>query len=156
MDLSHPSNRKIIAFLTKRNPEAALSLLPGESPRDPYLHLGSHPDIVERIWKGIGVELPSDCRMIVCGDPVLVQPQSGIILAITLGTQYCLHLPADVIAGALAAGAKTTTKWSSGTVMDVAREFGPDWIFGNWSKAEIGWCQQAYQIFGSVPDLRGL
>jgi hypothetical protein len=112
------------------------------------MSLGSHPDIVERIWKGIGSELDEDCRLIVCGTPALVQPVTGIILAIALGTQYCLHLPAPLIQTALAAGAQTTTKWSGGRVTDVAREFGEGWIFGKWLKDEIGWCRESYQIFG--------
>ena len=116
------------------------------------MSLGSHPDIVERIWKGIGAELDEDCRLIVCGTPALVQPITGIILAIALGTQYCLHLPISLINTALTAGASTTTKWAGGRVTDVAKEFGEGWIFGKWLKDEISWCQQAYKIFGSLGD----
>src|ERR1700690_115205 len=114
MHLSHPSNIKVLAYLSKRNPGAALALLPEESTRDPYLHLGSHPDIVERIWKGIGAGLDTECQMIVFGTPALVQPVTGIILAFALGTSYCLHLPDTLVKTALAAGAPTTTKWSGG------------------------------------------
>ena len=65
IDISHPSNDKVIAYLSNRNPDAAITLLLEESKRDPYMSLGSHPDIVERIWKGIGPELDEDCRLIV-------------------------------------------------------------------------------------------
>ena len=142
----------MIAYLSNRNPDAALTLSPEESTRDPYMSLGSHPDIVERIWKGIGAELDEDCRLIVCGTPALVQPITGIILAIALGTQYCLHLPIPLIQTALKAGAPTTTKWAGGRVTDVAKEFGEGWIFGKWLKDEISWCQEAYKIFGSLGD----
>jgi len=138
----------VIAYLSNRNPDAALTLSPEESRRDPYMHLGSHPDIVERVWKGIGAELDEDCRLIVCGTPALVQPVTGIILAIALGTQYCLHLPIPLLNIALAAGAPTTTKWSGGHVTDVAKEFGEGWFFGKWLKDEIGWCRESYQVFG--------
>jgi hypothetical protein len=148
VNVSQPSNNKVVAYLSNRNPDAALILSPEESTRDPYMHLGSHPDIVERLWKGIGTELDADCRLIVCGTPALVQPATGIILAIALGTQYCLHLPVSLIKTALAAGASTTTKWSSGRVTNAASEFGEGWIFGKWLKDEIGWCRESYQVFG--------
>ena len=138
----------MIAYLSNRNPDAAITLLPEKSTRDPFMSLGSHPDIVDRIWKGIGSELDADCRLIVCGTPALVQPATGIILAFALGTQYCLHLPIPLIQTALTAGAPTTTKWSGGRVTDATREFGEGWIFGKWLKDEIGWCKQAYQFFG--------
>ena len=148
MDVSHPSNKKVIAYFSKRNPDAALVLLPEESTRDPYMSLGSHPDIVSRIWKDINAELDSDCRLILCGTPALVHPVTGMILAVALGTQYCLHLPVPLMEAALAAGVKTTTKWSGGRVTDVASEFGDGWIFGKWLNDEIGWCREAYQFFG--------
>jgi hypothetical protein len=139
----------VIAYLSNRNPDAAITLLPEESTRDPYMSLGSHPDIVEQIWKGIGTELDEDCRLIVCGTPALVQPATRIILAFAFGTQYCLHLPIPLIQTALAVGTPTTTKWTGGRVTDAAREFGEGWIFGKWLKDEIGWCREAYQFFGS-------
>jgi len=37
----------VIAYLSNRNPDAAITLLPEKSMRDPYMSLGSHPDIVE-------------------------------------------------------------------------------------------------------------
>ena len=148
MDLSHPSNIKVLAYLSKRNPDAALALLPAESTRDPYMYLGSHPDIVERIWKEIGAALETECRIIVFGTPTLIQPDSGIILAFALGTSYCLHLPDGLVKTALAAGAPTTTKWAGGRVTDAVKEFGEGWFFGKWLKDEITWCQQAYHAFG--------
>jgi hypothetical protein len=148
MDISDPLKQNVLAYLSSRYPDLPLALLPQESKLDPYMHLGSHPDIVERIWKGIGAKLDSDCRLIICGTPALVQPETGIILALTLGTQYCLHLPDPLVRTALEAGAKTTTKWSNGHVMDVAKIFGKGWIFGKWLKDEIEWCRQSYKIFG--------
>jgi hypothetical protein len=149
MDISNPLNQKVLKYLSLRYPDSPLTLLPEESKRDPYMSSGSHPDIVERIWKGIGPNLDSDCRLIVCGTPALVQPDTGIILAFALGTQYCLHLPNELVKTALAAGARTTTKWSNGRVTDVAKILDKGWIFGRWLEEEIEWCQQAYQVFGS-------
>lgn len=148
MDVSHPSNKKVIAYFSNRNPDAVLTLLPENSTRDPYMSLGSHPDIVSRIWKDINPELGSDCRLILCGTPALVHPVTGVILAVALGTQYCLHLPVPLMETALASGVKTTTKWAGGHVTDVSREFGEGWIFGKWLKDEIAWCRESYQVFG--------
>jgi hypothetical protein len=148
MELSNPPNQKVLKYLSLRYPDSPLMLLPEESKRDPYMSSGSHPDIVERIWKGIGSHLDSDCRLIVCGTPALVQPDTGIILAFALGTQYCLHLPDDLVKTALAAGARSTTKWSNGRVTDVAKRFDKGWIFGRWLEGEIEWCQRAYRAFG--------
>ena len=148
MDISHPYNQKVVTHLSKRNPEAALTLLPEECTRDPYMSLGSHPDIVTRVWKELGSELEVDCRMIVCGTPALVQPSTGIILAFALGTQYCMHLPISLINTALTAGAPITTKWANGQIQNAVDDYGPGWIFGKWLKQEINWCQQSYIIFG--------
>jgi hypothetical protein len=148
VDISNPLNQKVLKYLSLRYPDSPLTLLPEESKRDPYMSSGSHPDIVERIWKGIGSKLDSDCRLIVCGTPALVQPQTGIILAFALGTQYCLHLPPDLVSTALTAGAQTTTKWSNGRVTDAASKFGEGWIFGSWKKDEIESCREAYRVFG--------
>ena len=147
MDISDPLNQKVLTYLSARSPDSPLSLLPGESERDPYMYLGSHPDIVERIWKGIGSKLDSDCRLIVRGTPALVQPETGIILAFALGTQYCLHLPDSLAETVLAAGLPTKMKWSNGRVTDIAKKFGEGWIFGKWLKDEIEWCRRAYQEF---------
>ena len=59
---------------------------PLESPRDPYWHLGSHPEVGERVWHQLGSALPVDCRCIVFGTPGLAAPRSGILLANAFGT----------------------------------------------------------------------
>ena len=74
MDISVPSNQKALAYLSARNPNASLTLLPEESERDPYMHLGSHPDIVERLWKEINAGLEADCR---CGTNADGADQTG-------------------------------------------------------------------------------
>ena len=148
MDISYPANQKVIAFLTPRNPTAPL-LASFDSSLNPYFTLGSHPEIIEQVWKMIGSAIPSECRFIVCGTPALIQPDSGILFAFALGTQYCLHLPASLIETALQAHAKTSTRWSNGKVLDIQHELDPDWIFGSWLPAEIDWCKASYNSFGN-------
>jgi len=148
MNISHPANQPVIAFLTPRNPTASL-LAAFDSRPNPYLTLGSHPEIVERVWQQIGSAMPTKCRFNVCGTPALVQPDSGVLFAFALGTQYCLRLPPSLIETALQAQVKTSTRWASGKITDIQHELGPDWIFGSWKPAEIEWCLAAYQNFGN-------
>jgi hypothetical protein len=89
-----------------------------------------------------------DCRGLVCGTPALVQPVSGMILAFCLGTTYCLRLPPEFLAEAIDHGAKTSTKWSNGTILDATMTFGPDWIFGAW-KEEAQWCRKTYDAYNT-------
>src|SRR5438105_14671008 len=63
--LDDPRNRGVLAYLQARNElDLPVVMLPGDSPRDPYLHLGCHPDVVERLWKGLGAALPQECSCI--------------------------------------------------------------------------------------------
>ncbi len=55
---------------------------------DYYWGSGTHPDVLERLWNQIGKKLPVDSRAVVFGNPALVHPDSGIVLAFALGTEY--------------------------------------------------------------------
>ena len=102
--ISIPANQKALQYLTTRNPTAPLLAAPNSS-LDPYFRLGSHPEIVEHLWKKLGPVLPADCRWIVCGTPALVDPGTGVLFAFALGTQYVLRLPPGLAAEAVTAGA---------------------------------------------------
>src|ERR1700690_27423 len=84
-------NAQVLSYLQNRGKSSELIAAP-ESVRDPYMGQGSHPDIVERVWNKLGAALPTDCRRLVYGTPALVQPESGILLAFCLGTEYCMRL----------------------------------------------------------------
>jgi hypothetical protein len=142
-------NNQVLDYLQRRNPSQSLIAAP-DSVRDPYMGQGSHPDIVERVWKKIGSNLPDDCRCLIYGTPSLVQPASGVILAFCLGMQYCLRLAPGYFEEALKRGAKTSTKWSNGTVLDSTLAFGADWIFGAW-RDEPEWCRKTYDAYNE-PD----
>ena len=146
MNLAQPQNEKVLRYLARAKrdvPEYAA----WDSVQNPYYRCGCHPEIVERIWDQIGKALPGDCRCLITGIPALAHPASGVILAIGIGTQYGLRLPPASTGDAINAGAKTTTKWSGGNVMDINRELGDDWIFGAWLENEIAWCKTAYAMF---------
>jgi hypothetical protein len=112
---------------------------PVESPRDPYWHLGSHPESVQRVWDQLGSALPVDCRCIVFGTPGLIASRSGILLAKAFGTAYILRIPQAATDEAVRGGARTIMKWTGGTETDVQQEYGEDWVFGRWLKQEPEW-----------------
>jgi hypothetical protein len=158
VDFEHPANRRILAHLSDpdrlaRSVSVAKSKR-GCSPDDveqPYLRLGAHPDLLERLWDGLGATLPEDCRWIVYGTPVLVHPRSGIIFGFGGGTHtYALRLPAAGRAAALAAGAETVHRYAAypelgipASVLDLA-EIGEEWVFGGWRTDEEEWCRAAF------------
>ncbi len=83
-NISNPGNRRILEYLAARNPTTTL-LAPPESSTNPYYNLGSHPEIVERVWKVLAGSLPLDSRCIVHGTPALVHPATGLLLGILPG-----------------------------------------------------------------------
>ena len=112
VNLSSPANIGIVSYLEAmaRSPrsvsaaQACASASP-ESVTNPYYDLGTHPELVERLWDRLTVKLPADCRWIVYGAPALVRPSSGIVFAFAGGTQtYALRLPTREREAALRAG----------------------------------------------------
>lgn len=116
---------------------------PDSAGSTPYMSLGSHPDIVERVWE-LGAALPVDCRCVFYGTPALVTPVSGIVLAAAWGTAYLLRLPQEAVPLAIREGATTVMKWAGGSRTDVSKEIGPDWVFGRWLKQEPQWCLDSF------------
>lgn len=85
------------------------TILQGQG-RDPYLHAGSHPDCVERVWNTLGDTLPEDCKFLVLGRPVLAHPASGFVFAMPYGTKYAIWIPHPQHAEAVAAGLAPTMR----------------------------------------------
>lgn len=111
----------------------------------PYWNLGTHPDLVERLWDDLTRDLPADCRWVLYGTPVLVHPQSGIVFGFAHGTYpYALRLPPAVRDAALAAEAKRVHTYSDGSRLDLAT-LGPEWVMGGWRKGEEAWGLAAYE-----------
>lgn len=150
MNAGDVENSRVIAYLT-RNGRTGLTFAPPDSVAQPYYRLGSHPDVVERIWDQLGRALPTDCRCIFCGTPALVHPRTNIVLAFACGTRYCLRLPRGLAEAAVAAGAPTRARWTTGGEMDTRRELGPEWVFGDWSAPEFDWLRRAYEGLSGDP-----
>lgn len=139
---AQPANARVLEALCRKR-GGAVTVEPNDAPTDPYWQCGSHPEIVERVWDQLGVGLPASSRRIACGTPVLVDPRSGVIVAVAYGTQYCLRVPPASLADALRAGCETTHRWTGESATDLAATFGEGWVFGAWSDREPAWCREA-------------
>jgi hypothetical protein len=102
--------------------------------------LGAHPDIVQHLWERLNVVLPGDCRFLVADTAALVEPDSGLILAVALGTQYAIRLTGEGLASALEAGYETRHEFRTvGRTLDLSATFGPGWVFGRYDPREAEW-----------------
>jgi len=139
VDEALPANDGVLAYLRQRNERGLpLCAAPDAVGFDPYLSLGSHPDIVERIWKELGAGLPVETRCVVLGTPGLAA--SGLVLAVALGTSYALRLPDDEVGAAVASGFVQSHRYGRfGPTLDVDKTFGPTWVFGRFDAREPGW-----------------
>lgn len=90
--------------------------------------LGTHPDLVEYLWK-LGARLPAACACVVNerSYPLLAHPGSGIIFGLAGGTStLALRLPEPELEEARAvAGFGREYRYPSSTVR--AAEIGDDW-----------------------------
>jgi len=159
-------NRGILAYLSDDR-DGSVSVarqLPECAPvdvDDPYLTLGTHPDMVTKLWDEMPARLPQDCRWIVYGTPTLVRPDSGIIFAFAGGTHtYALRLEPGQARAARDAGAKTIHDYPAypdlglpASRLDLAT-IGSEWVFGGWLANEEQWCLDAYEYAHPVTGHR--
>jgi hypothetical protein len=153
VNFRHPMNESVLRFLEQlhraenRGPDVRA---PSDYRRD-YWESGSHPDAVERVWDQLGRSLPAECRQVVLGSPALVEPVTGVLLALAFGTAYGVRLPPSLCSSGLPPGVRTETKWTGGRGMNIQEEFGRDWVFGAWAAEEEKWCSQ---VFGELREER--
>ncbi len=140
-DENHTLNEKIVTH--KKKPGVPAIGLP-ESHPDPYMRLGSHPEIVQRIWDDFGETLPEDCRAIIYGTPALVEPISGVVFAMSYGTAYAIRVPTQLIDMAYKAGCKAEKAWTGGGKTIIEEALGYGWVFGAWLDAESQWVIDVY------------
>lgn len=160
LSFDHSANRGVLAYLgapgrldRSVSPAAFRKECSPAEVSDPYNSLGTHPDLVMRLWDELAGVLPADCRWVVFGTPALVRPDSGVMFGFAGGTHtYALRVPPDLKAAALSAGATTAHHYPAypelgiqASVLDL-REIGDEWIFGGWLAAELEWCAAAYEF----------
>ena len=149
--LDHPANAGLRRRFGAR--ELRPELPPLASPaqiEQPYMALGTHPDLVARLWDELPTELPVDCRAVVYGTPALMRPTTGIVFGFANGTHtYALRLPELDRAEAIRAGATRVTHHTGGQPSSDLEDLGPEWVFCRWLPDERAWCRAAYE-FASV------
>lgn len=149
VDAGNSLNRGVLEWLRERGPHERPLMLPEEHP-DPYHEATCHPVVVESMWERTGARLP-DARCVVYGTAALVQPQSGVVLAVGMGTQYCVRLLPDRLAEAAEHNCTPLHRWSGqGPVTDLRKDFGEGWVFSA-SDRVAGWLEEAYRAFATPP-----
>ena len=143
LDEYRPSNQGVLNHLRKNHGDKD-PIAPSTAHPYPHLQLGSHPDIVTRVWEELGDTLPMDCKAIVYGTPALVNPNNGAILALAYGTAYVIKIPENKVSAALACGCKAEQAWAGGAKTNVAELFGTGWLFGGWCSDEKLWLLDTY------------
>jgi len=152
LDEQHLLNRRVLEYIERVKKQPGSVLIDKlDSVPSSYLEQGSYPEVVKHVWDVIGSSLPVDCRCLVYGNPALVHPKVGVILAFCNGMTHCVRLNKKLLIKARFIGAKTYTKWSDGSDMDTLRDLGPDWVLGFSTKYELKWC---YQVFESLEKKR--
>jgi preprotein translocase subunit Sss1 len=116
---------------------------------DPWFGLGTHPDIIEALWK-LDDALPQRCRWVLWGRPALVHPDTGIVFAVGFGTiGFVLRLTADILRGADPKRASVIKRGNPGQTYDIASA-GPEWRFIALAPSAIEWCGAAYDFAGEA------
>jgi hypothetical protein len=149
--LDHPANSGLRRHREPGHQKRGLPALasPDQVTR-PYETLGTHPDLVARLWDELQSRLPMDCRVIFYGTPALMHPATGIVFGFAGGTHtYALRLPEPSRAQALRAGATRIKHYPvSQPSFDLA-DIGPDWVFCGWFADEETWCLAAFEYAGA-------
>jgi hypothetical protein len=85
--IDHPANSGLRRHRESRQLRRNIPPLarPDEVPR-PYDTLGTHPDLVARLWDELYAKLPVDCRVVFYGAPALMHPTTGVVFAFAGGT----------------------------------------------------------------------
>jgi hypothetical protein len=136
-------NLGVLRYLRQDADPASVPIVrPG--PETDTWRLGAHPDIVEHLWTRLNTALPLDGRFLVADTAALVHPDSGVILAVALGTQYAVRLTGGRLAEASGAGFETSHRFSTvGRTLDLATTFGEGWVFGRYDPREGEWLAES-------------
>src|SRR5215813_14819615 len=93
--IDHPANAGLRRY--RESLRSRRNIPPVARPDDvtrPYDSLGTHPDLVARLWNELPAKLPVDCRVIFYGGPALMHPTTGVVFSFAGGTHtYALRLP---------------------------------------------------------------
>jgi hypothetical protein len=161
-------NARLVDYFRSQAPYLR-PVTPKSEAGDPYYEAGAHPEVVEDVWDKLAAKLPDESRCLLYGVPVIVQPDSGIVLAVAMGTGYFVRVPEEDMAAARSDGYLTT--WSLTPPFDATEVFGGDWVLGQsrlresrWRRfmpgrprsSEARWCRTLYERFKTPADDRAM
>jgi len=145
--IDHPANAGLRRW---REPDLRPNVPPVARPEQvarPYESLGTHPDLVARLWDELQAMLPVDCRVIFYGRPALMHPTTNVVFGFAGGTHtYALRLPDEERAAAIGAGATRVTHYPAGQPSFDLSDVGEEWVFCGWFPAEEEWCLAAFEF----------
>lgn len=148
--LDHPANAGLRRYRQRWHRGSGIPpLAQAEDVARPYDSLGTHPDLVARLWDELQEKLPADCRVIFYGTPALMHPETKIVFAFAWGTHtYALRLPEHERAAALRAGATRLKHYPGEPSLDLT-EIGQEWVLCSWLTGEEDWCFAAFELAAS-------
>jgi hypothetical protein len=118
---------------------------------DPYYGLGTHPDIIDIMWK-LDSALPQSCRWVFWGLPALVHPDTGVVFAVGYGTiGYVMRLPPQILESAEPDQAMVVVPGNPGQTFEIGSA-GPEWRFVRWSAPAEDWTRAAYDFAGEPAE----
>ena len=142
----HPANAALARYFAARGRPEQSAVAKPEDVQDPYYSLGTHPDLVARLWEELGKALSVDCRAVFYGTPALIHPTTGVVFAFAGGTHtYALRLPEPEREEALRAGAQRIMTYPKSPALDVS-QFGDEWVLCRWFADEDAWCRAAFEL----------
>ena len=150
-----PANAGLRRYREPRHQKSGLAAVAfPETVERPYDTLGTHPDLVARLWDELGKVLPVDCRAIFSGCPALIHPETGIVFGFAGGTHtYALRLPEAERLRALQVGVPRVKHHPDQPPLDL-NHIGPEWVFCGWYRDEEAWCRAAYDYASRATEPR--
>lgn len=153
IDFGSPFNQSVLAFLGITDVQAAVSYTPKEVN---YYQLGTHPDLVEYLWKlGASAALGCACVINQRSSPLLAHPVTGIIFGLAGGTStLALRLPEPERSASLAKpGYGAEYRYPQTTIY--ARDIGKDWaLLEPYAKGNDALCASAYAYAGTLTTMK--
>lgn len=127
---AHAENAGVLRYVGQGEDPADVAV-ERPAPDTDRWRLGAHPDVVERLWTKLAASLPPDSPRLVAGGAALVDPHSGTLVAVALGTSYAIRLRGAPLTYARARGLTTVRTFQAvGRTLDLEATFGPGWVFG--------------------------
>jgi hypothetical protein len=149
LNFNSPDNQAILKYLGITEPAQAATYLPKEIN---YFALGTHPDLVEYLWK-LGGEATQGCACVINerSSPLLVHPTSGIIFGLAGGTgTLAMRLPEPEFAAALAVP-KYGAEYHYPKSIVYAKSMGEDWaLLRPFAKDNDAYCLSAFTYAGTL------